>query len=416
MERNNGTKVNCSMESPAWLTQEDEDRTAHQCQTPFASVLGIGRHGGQGAPSSSRRANDLVDSISSTADGIIREISGDQPPKFHQQAIAFFSGTASFYATSFASQLMQHKVLGISTGTRPSVIPTAIGIATVAAGSWMGHLAGVGVTSAFGTIKDKYLRGSLAESILDQLPQMRLAAAQSIHEMARPLKLIMRDDLSRGERRERNQAWMHAARVCVLGLLTYKMVLRSNFFSISTSSYTHKGSFARVGIPATMNYASPSQRIQIEKLGRRWGCHTCGSRMIFSKLSTKFHGDHIPPVSVAKQMSQQTWRKFLGLTVPQKFYPQCVNCSGKQGSLLSKAVNEGMRNLSRAGGGKDGYFHSNFRIGHLTGGAVAILTTSISAQGTQTPEAVVSSSRLRVKSYQDWAQERLRKIRSIFRI
>ncbi|EJK52401.1 hypothetical protein THAOC_28325, partial [Thalassiosira oceanica] len=117
MERNNGTKVNCSMESPAWLTQEDEDRTAHQCQTLFASVLGIGRHGGQqGAPSSSR-ANDLVDSISSTADGIIREISGDQPPKFHQQAIAFFSGTASFYATSFASQLMQHKVLGISTGT-----------------------------------------------------------------------------------------------------------------------------------------------------------------------------------------------------------------------------------------------------------------------------------------------------------
>ena len=408
------------MESPAWLTQEDDGRSARQCQTsPIPSVLGIGSHGGQGAPSflSPRRAtaNDFVDSISSTADGIIREISGDQPPDFRQRAIAFLSGTASFYATSFASQLMQQKVLGISTGTRPPAIPTAIGIATVAAGSWAGHLAGVGVASAFGSIRDKYLRGSLTgESILDQLPQMRHAAAQSIHEMTRPLKLIMRDDLSRSERRERNQAWMHAARVCVLGLLTYKMVLRSNFFSISPSSYTHKGSFARVGIPATMNYASPSQRIQIEKLGRRWGCHTCGSRMIFSKLPTKFHGDHIPPVSVAKQMSQQTWRKFLGLTVPQKFYPQCVNCSGKQGSLLSKAVNAGMRNLSRAGGGKDSHFHSNFRIGHLTGGAVAILTTSVTAQGTQTPESVVSSSRLRVESYQDWAQEQLHKVRSMF--
>ena len=93
---------------------------------------------------------------------------------------------------------------------------------------------------------------------------------------------------------------------CILGLLTYKTIFRSNFISISPSSYTARGSFARIGIPAppNFNYATRSQRAKIESIGKWWGCHTCGSRMIFSNLkknAPKFHGDHIPPVSVSLQ-------------------------------------------------------------------------------------------------------------------
>ena len=100
--------------------------------------------------------------------------------------------------------------------------------------------------------------------------------------------------------------------------------------------------------------------------------------MIFSNIGKnipKFHGDHIPPVSVAKQINSRWYRKMLGWKVKQKFFPQCRNCSNKQGGLLSSAIHAGHRNLHSVGGGQESYFHGRrLRIGHLTGGAVAVLS------------------------------------------
>ena len=198
---------------------------------------------------------------------------------------------------------------------------------------------------------------------------------------------------------------------CILGLLTYKTIFRSNFISLSPSSYTARGSFAHIGIPAppNFNYATKSQRAQIERIGKWWGCHTCGSRMIFSNIGKnipKFHGDHIPPVSVAKQINSRWYRKMLGWKVKQKFFSQCRNCSNKQGGLLSSAVHAGHKNLHSVGGGQESYFHGRrLRIGHLTGGTVAVLSIgNIDTDGRN----LVVASRKRVRSFQDWIENACR--------
>jgi hypothetical protein len=61
-------------------------------------------------------------------------------------ATSFTTGTAAFYTTSFVSQYIQYKLLKVSTGTRPSIIPSTIGMMSVALGSWMGHVVGLGMT------------------------------------------------------------------------------------------------------------------------------------------------------------------------------------------------------------------------------------------------------------------------------
>jgi hypothetical protein len=178
---------------------------------------------------------------------------------------------------------------------------------------------------------------------------------------------------------------------CLVGLLAFKL-LGGRFWGISPSSYTQVGSFKRWSIPCTEEYATTSQRAMIEKMGARWGCHTCGSRMMLQRTgSFKFVGDHMPPKSVAEKMNQ-TWMRQWGLLkeVQFRFYPQCVNCSQIQGSILSK-VSKGLQSstqksvflpsvwqaskLRGAGGGRMAHYHgSRFRINHLTGGVLAAAT------------------------------------------
>lgn len=177
---------------------------------------------------------------------------------------------------------------------------------------------------------------------------------------------------------------------CLLGLLTFK-ALGGRFWAISPSSYTDLGSFARWSIPCTEAYATSNQRTMIEQMGRKWGCHTCGSRMMgpsATKRVTRFVGDHMPPKSVAEQINN-TWLRRLGVLpkVQFRFYPQCVHCSNTQGSILSKATNQLKAKsltsgrlssmfkataLKEAGGGVIAHFHGcRFRVNHLTGGFLA---------------------------------------------
>ena len=114
----------------------------------------------------------------------------------------------------------------------------------------------------------------------------------------------------------------------------------------------------------------------------------------------KFHGDHIPPVSVAKQWNERWYRKTLGWKVNQKFYPQCRDCSNKQGGLLGKAVNAGHTNLHSVGGGGESYFHGwRVRVGHLAGGIVAV--TTVGDDGVDVKDIVIAS-RERIRRLRDW--------------
>lgn len=110
-----------------------------------------------------------------------------------------------------------------------------------------------------------------------------------------------------------------------------------------------------------------------------------------SLAGVKFVGDHMPPKSVAQQINLIWYRKLLNIPVQFRFYPQCVKCSSKQGSILSKATQE-LRNhqflsksssflnkrgstipdLSQAGGGTNAHNHGfRPRMNHLTGGILA---------------------------------------------
>jgi hypothetical protein len=179
----------------------------------------------------------------------------------------------------------------------------------------------------------------------------------------------------------------------MVGLVTFSL-LGGRFWGISPSSYTQVGSFKRWSIPCTEEYATTSQRGMIEKMGARWGCHTCGSRMMLQRTgSFKFVGDHMPPKSVAEHMNQAWFREWgLWPKVKFRFYPQCVNCSQMQGSILSKASKGLQRSITfkksvflpyawqasklrGAGGGRMAHYHGlRFRINHLTGGVLAAAT------------------------------------------
>jgi len=99
--------------------------------------------------------------------------------------------------------------------------------------------------------------------------------------------------------------------------------------------------------------------------------------------------DHMPPQAVVKQMNSRWHRKLLGVSVKQRFYPQCVTCSGIQGSILSKASRDLQKvstigkalgkvpNLSKSGGGINAYIHGvQWRREILAGSLVAACTVA----------------------------------------
>ena len=104
-----------------------------------------------------------------------------------------------------------------------------------------------------------------------------------------------------------------------LGLSAY-MVLEGGLFrtsfpssSISLGAYANTRSTFRSSIISNSPVASESQRRRIQQLGRRFGCHQCGSRQIFSKRG--FIADHMPPTKRAEQLSAVWWRKLLNIKV-----------------------------------------------------------------------------------------------------
>jgi hypothetical protein len=322
------------------------------------------------------------------------------------------AGVMAFGTTLCASTWTQQRLLGISTGTLPP-IPSLVGFVTVCVASTAAHRAAIAT--------QQYV-----------LPMLSLPSSQ--HQYRYYQHHLYRDDAQNDDDNDDQSSWTarayyhpypslfswHTVRVCAVGLLAFKVLLGGRFWAISPSSYTHLGSFARPrlgSLPATENYASTAQREVIQKLGKRFGCHTCGTRgrmggvpvigRLFKASSAcktvEFVGDHMPPKSVADQLNQRFYRRLLNMKVSFRFYPQCTVCSDRQGSLLSqataalrkhqadkvassflklggKAGGSGGPSLpslaaSTAGCSKSSCFHGwKFRFHHLTGGIVAAAT------------------------------------------
>jgi uncharacterized protein RhaS with RHS repeats len=82
------------------------------------------------------------------------------------------------------------------------------------------------------------------------------------------------------------------------------------------------GPYAKESIPAGPS-ARPTaaQQRQINEMGQRNGCHTCGTRNPGTK-SGNFTGDHQPPTKLNPPGGQQ------------QYHPQCKGCSDVQGGRL----------------------------------------------------------------------------------
>ena len=51
--------------------------------------------------------------------------------------------------------------------------------------------------------------------------------------------------------------------------------------------------------------------------------------------AVRFNADHMQPLWDTHRANAALWRRVLGRPVVQRFYPQCVTCSNKQGALLA---------------------------------------------------------------------------------
>ena len=332
----------------------------------------------------------LVFTTTATTSGVL-----DGNTKVTQKSHTISMGVIAFGGVNALSCWIQGSILGISTGTvRP--IPTIFGLVTITVASYMAH--SVAICSDYYRTE----RQKRSKSIPDAL---------KVAWNHRPFLVDSRNHFDSSVAYWTNggssyfNPYLHTIRVCVVGLLCFKL-LGGRFWSVAPSSYTHVGSYARGSITATDQYATPVQRLAIQRLGRIFGCHTCGRKPLlpFSfPSSMSFIGDHQPPKSVAYQLNQQWFRRLLGRKVPFRFYPHCMTCSNKQGGILASATfdlakakswNQWLKgitspkvnipSLRSAGGGTNAYVHGlQPRLYHLTGGIIAALATADNDQGRQ---------------------------------
>jgi general stress protein YciG len=86
------------------------------------------------------------------------------------------------------------------------------------------------------------------------------------------------------------------------------------------------GPYAGDSIPARgpQRDFSSGEREQVNEIGRKTGCHTCGTTTPGTRTGN-FVPDHQPPTATNTKND------------PQRLYPHCVDCSRKQGGEVRQA-------------------------------------------------------------------------------
>jgi hypothetical protein len=193
------------------------------------------------------------------------------------------AGSVAYRSTLFVSTWVQKK-FHVSTGTK--FIPSTAGFLTVCVASLLSHRACLEVNSY---LYDRKQQRRLQWQ--EQKPTFSISHKKKTYEVTLPLS-------------------KQQIVVCIAGVVMFKR-LGGTFRSISPSSYTSPGSFARQCIPAKSTaYATPKERDAVRKIGKEYGCHTCGTRKPFKRMTDGFVADHIPPNAVVEIKPQQ-----------QNFYP-----------------------------------------------------------------------------------------------
>lgn len=146
-------------------------------------------------------------------------------------------------------------------------------------------------------------------------PAQEARLAQSHGAMRRALREV----------REVDPAWWPPAQAysSVEGLISANRAIeleaRFRIFQLLRTR-AEPGPYAREWIPApaTNRRFTRAEQREIDRLGRKWGCHRCGSKNSGVK-SGSFIGDHQVPKSMG---------------TPTRIYPHCARCSASQGGLM----------------------------------------------------------------------------------
>ncbi len=130
----------------------------------------------------------------------------------------------------------------------------------------------------------------------------------------------------------RVRAKLAANRAALAGTNLDRLVAAEKNSAENTNPLFRPGPYAGESVAAR----SPSQaftdaeRAEINRIGYDSGCHTCGTTDP-GTVSGNFVPDH-QPVSALNSTN-----------LPQRLYPQCINCSREQGLAVARAIREAQR-------------------------------------------------------------------------
>ena len=105
----------------------------------------------------------------------------------------------------------------------------------------------------------------------------------------------------------------------LMGVVVFK-TFGGRFNAVLPSNLFKPGAFAHDWIPARWEqYAAHYERHLMQQIGRKRGCHSCGTRR------GKFIADHQPPIKLSSPGELL------------RFYPHCGRCASLQGNALSRS-------------------------------------------------------------------------------
>jgi hypothetical protein len=104
---------------------------------------------------------------------------------------------------------------------------------------------------------------------------------------------------------------LNSIRRCIMGTGIFFFLSQGSFKSVFPSSLIALGAYSANArwnsIPTDIAATTAAQRLKIQSIGRRTGCHQCGSRLSFSQLGEWFVADHMPPTKFVERAKSRRW-------------------------------------------------------------------------------------------------------------
>lgn len=188
-----------------------------------------------------------------------------------------------------------------------------------------------------GTVAPPVSRSQPPPNIL----QPKLALAPPVNRAAqlnRPV--ILRAGISAFPQSQR--AVIQRARVALQVDVKELMRLIDIELKEAQSLKTWQGKGVTLTMPQESYNVSSDHKEEINEIGDKYGCHTCGTNLATDK-DQPWIGDHIPPTELSNSVLQELGYQSDSSRV---LYPQCDSCAEQQSALV-RDLNSGRKSVSK---------------------------------------------------------------------